>query len=153
MLALQDLEDFASQHIADRPNLENFFMVAQEDEYVNYMQDVVNPNDMMTLVVVLPTFDSRISDEDDRKMGNNLYFMIVKKTDNKAGYDEKIEIFKKTQTEMNELLKKITELAYSDQNNCLFREIELPTLRIDPVTNYHGTNGWEMEFVTETKIV
>lgn len=152
MLLLGDLEKFAKDHVAERPLLEGLFIISEESEYAKFIKDVGNHGDLMSLVVVLPTYDSRLEDEDSRDMGNNLYFMIVKNTDKTAGHEAKFEIFKKTQLEIKALLVKIIELHKNFGENCLFRNIDLQTFRVDPVANYHGTNGWELEFSTETKL-
>lgn len=154
MLTISDLKSFAESYVQERANLENHFIIANDSEYSSYMRDVINDGNLMSLVILLPTFDSRIIDEDNRKIGNNLYFMIVKKTDSKAGYDEKIKIFERTQLEMMALNIRILNL-HRNWETCeyqFFKEIELQSLRIDPVNNYHSTNGWEMEFSTLTQL-
>lgn len=152
MLMLEELEQFANAHVSERPLLEKLFVISEESEYAKFLKDIGNHGDLMSLVLVLPTYDSRMDDEDTRDMGNNLYFMVVKKTDNSAGHDSKVEIFKKTQLELKALLEKIVDLHKNFGNNCLFRNIDLQTFRVDSVANYHGTNGWELEFSTETSL-
>lgn len=152
MLLLEDLEAFAESHVAERPLLEKLFIVSEESEYAKFVKDVGNHGDLMSLVLVLPTYDSRMEDEDSREVGNNLYFMIVKNTDNSAGHDFKVQVFKKTQSEMKVLWEKIVALHRNFGQDCLFKQIDLRTFRMDPVSNYHGTNGWELEFSTETRL-
>ena len=165
MLLLKDLREFAEQHVKQRPNLEIVLVLGEETEYSKNVRDVGNHDELMTLVLVMPTYDSRISDEDNAEFGNNLYFMVVKNTDARD-QSHKIEIFQKTQIEILALLRiminlhkmnsmdidsKPELLPYKD-HVCLFNDIDLNSFRVDSVNNYHGTNGWEVEFTTETSL-
>lgn len=152
MLSVSELQTFSEAHVAARPNLENYFMVASDDELAGLYRDITNEGEACTLVVVMPTFDGNIPDEDNRRLRNNLYFMVVKKTDKKAGHDARVEIFKKTQEEIKQLLIKVLDLHFNFGTNCLFRDIDLSSIRIDPVQDYVGSNGFQIEFSTLTKI-
>ncbi|UOY07709.1 hypothetical protein L0P88_03960 [Muricauda sp. SCSIO 64092] len=152
MLLLEDLITFADAHVSERQDLEKLFVLGEETEYAKEVKDVGNHGNLMSLVLVLPTYDSRMEDEDSREIGNNLYFMVVKNTDVRGKQEMKIEIFKKTQVEIRALAQKIVALHRNSGVNCLFKHIDLNSIRLDPVVNYHGTNGWELEFTTETQL-
>lgn len=151
MLAVNELKAFADTHISERLNLENNFMVASDDELSKLYKDTVNEGNNCTLVVLVPNFDSNISDEDNRKLRNNLIFMVVKKTDQSAGVVHRIERFQICQEEIKALLIKIVDLHHNFGENCLFKKIDLNSIRIDPVQDYLGANGFSLEFSTFTE--
>lgn len=152
MIRIKELNDFAKIFVAERPNLENYFVVASDDELVKLYKDTVNDRDDCSLVVVVPNYDSEVVDEDNRRMRNNLYFMVVKKTDAKAGHEEKIDIFGITQEEIRALLIKVIDLHHNFQGSCLFRDIDLNSFQIDPVQDYIGANGYQIEFTTKSAL-
>ena len=45
MISIAELKQFTEQHVADRPNIENYFMVASDDELAKLYKDVVNDRD------------------------------------------------------------------------------------------------------------
>ncbi|MEX0275704.1 MAG: hypothetical protein AB3N16_15135 [Flavobacteriaceae bacterium] len=147
---LHELEEFTQQHQNSRIDLENNFIVASDDELAKEYKDVVNDGDSCTLVSVIPTHDADIGDEDNRRLQNNLYFMVIKKTDGKAGPEKRLEIFKKCQIEIKALLVKIVGLHENFSEDCVFRNIDLNSFRIDPVQDYLGANGFQIEFSTRT---
>ena len=152
MISIQELQDFTIAHVAERAKLENYFMVASDDELARLYKDTPNPGDQCTLVVIIPSHDSDFMDEDNLKMNNNLSFMIIKKTDTKAGNDEKIRMFGITQVEIKALLLKILSLYQKLGDNCVFRDMELDSIQIDPVQDYIGANGYGMDFVNRTEL-
>ena len=152
MISIAELKQFTEQHVADRPNIENYFMVASDDELAKLYKDVVNDRDECTMVVLVPSHDSNIPDEDDIKTDNNLTFMIIKKTDGKAGHDEKIRVFGITQEEIKQLLLKIIGLYQNFGTDCAVRNMDLNSIKIDPVQDYVGSNGYGIDFTTTTNL-
>ncbi|UOB16575.1 hypothetical protein [Abyssalbus ytuae] len=150
LLVKTDLQSFANLHVSERTNLENNFMVASDDELTKLYKDTVNDGNNCTLVTVIPTADANILDEDNRRFRNNLIFMIIKKTDAKAGSDHRIDVFQLCQEEILALTNKIIDLHHNFNQNCLFRDIDLNSIRIDPVQDYLGANGFALEFSVYT---
>ncbi|QQV89950.1 hypothetical protein M1M27_gp06 [Cellulophaga phage Ingeline_1] len=151
MLSLIDLKIFVENHIAEREYLENFFIVASDDELVRAYKDTVNANLLCSFIVIIPSHDVNLQDEDNRKMLNNLYFMVIKKTDSKASENDRFNIFAHTQQEIKALLIKMVDLHHQYTDNCLFKELDLNGIRINPVQDYAGANGFEIEFSTNTE--
>lgn len=150
MLLINDLREFADAFTAERPNIENNIVTAEHDEANKLYKDVVNSGTTCTLFVLLPSHDDTSEDEDNAKMQNNLTFIIMKKTDAKAGNPEKLDNFGLCQIEILQLVKKIKGLVANFGENCLFKDIKLNTIQIDPLSNYLGANGYTLSFSNET---
>ena len=151
MITVQQLQDFAEAHVAERPNIENYFLVASDDKLAKLYKDTVNTGDSCSLVVLLPSHDPEIPDENNRRLSNRLFFMAIKKTDRKAGQKELLNAFKITQEEIKQLLIKLLELRDDPEGNCMFRRLDLDSIQIDPVADYVGSNGYEIGLDTLTE--
>ena len=151
MLLLSDLISFSDSYVASRPNLENRIVVASDDEVSKLYKDIANAGDTCTLIVVIPSHDSEVLDEDIKRLKNNLTFLVVKKTDSRAGNDEKIANFIIAQTEILELLKTLVGLAQNFGENCTFRDLDTTNMPITPVQDYFGANGYMLDAATRTK--
>ena len=151
MLLLPNLIAFAETHVAERPNLEpNAIVTAEHDEAGKLYKDVVNAGSLCTLFVLIPSHDGNAEDEDNTQLKNNLSFIIMKKTDAKAGQQEKLNNFALCQLEILALAQKIKGLVANFGVNCIFKDIDLNTIQINPLPNYLGANGYSMDFSTET---
>ncbi|WP_422105591.1 hypothetical protein [Winogradskyella sp.] len=150
MLALNDLVAFAEAHVISRVNLEKQITVAEDDEVSKLIMDLSNANNLCTLIVVVPSHDANLPDEDTRQMSNNLMFFVVKKYDSKAGNQKKLDNFNTCQLEVNALLNKILDLKGNGENNCLFSDVDLGSMPITPVSNYFNQNGYLLQLSTRT---
>ena len=151
MLLLPDLISFSNAFVSLRTNIENNITVASEDEAVAQYKEVINAGNNCTMLTLIPTHDANAEDEDNAEMRNNLTFYILKKTDSKSGYQQKLDNFALTQIEILELSKYIKSLVQNFGVNCLFKDIDLSTIQITPINNYLGANGYVIDFTTETK--
>lgn len=151
MLQLDDLDAFAAEFTGERPNLENYFMVASEDKLAKLYGDTVNKGDLCTMVVVIPSHDANIPDEDNRRFRDNLFFVFLKKTDQTAGNKEELRVFGLCQAEALAMVRKIIDLHQNFGENCIFRDIDLNSVRVDPLQDYLSANGYQLEFATKTK--
>lgn len=152
MLLLNDLITFSEAFKTERPNLEASLVVAADDEVAKLIKDLSNADNSCTLITLIPSHDSQIKDEDNRKMQNNLTFMIVKKTDSKGGNSNRNTNFATTQIEILALLNKILSLNQSFNTNCLFNDIDLTNTPITPINDYFGQNGYMLDITTNTKL-
>lgn len=150
MLTIDQLEKFAANCVTELENLQDYTLVASDDEISKEIKQMVHPKDNCTLVAVLPDHDVSIPNEDNRKMRNNLILMVIKKTDNKAGKDTRIHNFKIAQSIILKITKKIVQLHHNSGLDCIFKEIDLNSITINPIQNYHQTNGYSIEFTTKT---
>lgn len=152
MLRINELKAFAKQCVDDINNLLDYHLVGSEDELSKRIRDIAHLDDTCSLVVILPTYNGSFGDEDNRKMRNNLLFMVIKKTDSGGGTAERIQVFTITQEIIIQLIKKIAALHYNNSLNCVFKDIDLNSIQVDPVQDYFETNGYGLEFSTKTPI-
>lgn len=150
MLAVTDLIAFANAHVTERPNLETQITVAEDDEVAKLVKDLPNANNLCTLIVVVPSHDAVLPDEDTRQTNNNLLFFVVKKYDSKAGNQDKLNNFSLCQVEIQALLNKILDLKGTFEANCIFSNINLESATITPVSNYYNQNGYLLQLSTKT---
>lgn len=151
MLLLSDLRNFANAFTAERQNIENNIVTAEHDEASKLYKDVVNAGDLCTLFVLIPSHDDNSETEDAGRMKNNLTFIIMKKADTTAGNEKKLEHMALCQLEILALAQKIKTLKANFGTDCLFNDIDLSTLQIDPLSSYLGANGYTLSFATQTK--
>lgn len=152
MLLIPDLKTFAAEFMAERPNIENYELVSSDDEFGQLYKDVINTGNNCTMVVLIPTHSPNIKSEDNAKMKNNLTFMIVKKTDSKAGNAAQNDVFALCQLEVLALVKKIIALHHNFGINCIFRDIDLNSPNIVPVRDYFKANGYMLDISTNTNL-
>lgn len=150
MLLLHDLNAFAEAHVLERQNLEGKIVTAEHDEASKLYKDVVNDQDNCTLFVLIPSHDDGSQDEDNAKMQNNLTFIVMKKADTKASNQTKIQQMAICQLEILALAKKIKSLVANFGDNCIFRDIQLNSIQITPLSNYLGANGYTLSFSNTT---
>lgn len=151
MLLLEDLDSFAAEFTGERPNMENYFMVASEDKLAKQYGDVVNNADLCSFVVVIPSHDANILDEDNRRFRDNLFFVVLKKTDQTQGNKEELRVFDICQKEILALVKKMVDLHQNFGENCIFRDIDLNSIRVDALQDYLGANGYQLELTIKTR--
>lgn len=151
MLLLEDLDAFAAEFTGERPNMENYFMVASEDKLAKQYGDVVNNADLCSFVVVIPSHDANILDEDNRRFRDNLFFVVLKKTDQTQGNKEELRIFDICQKEILALVQKMVDLHHNFGENCIFRDIDLNSIRVDALQDYLGANGYQLELTIKTR--
>lgn len=148
MLLLEDLEAFAADFMAERPNIENHFVVASEDKLARKYRNIRNAGDNCTMAVVIPSHDGDIPDEDNRRFRDNLFFVFLKKTNQKNGND--ISSFKVCQKECLAMVKKVLDLHENFGDNCIFRFVDLSSFKVDPLEDYLGGDGYQIEYSMRT---
>jgi len=152
MLLLSHLENFVTQCQQDSLNLENSFLVATDDQFGKLYHEVVNANDNCTLLCTVPSHDADVDDEDTTEFKNNILFMVLKKRDDGEGMPEKIRKFGICQTEVFAIAQKLKEMYSSfNKNDCVFRNIDLNSIKITPIDHYFNALGYMLTFTNNTK--
>lgn len=150
MILLTDLIAFTEEWQAERGNVESYYIVASDDKLAKRFTDAVHANNDYSLVVLIPIHLADIPDEDNRRMDNLLTFMFIKKTDSKAGPKEERQIFINMQLEAKAFIIKVLDLYRNFGDNCIFSDMDLNSIRVDPVQDYLGSNGYAVDFTNKT---
>ncbi len=150
MILLSELEGFAQECVDTIGRLVDFKLVSTDDEANKFMKDVHGRNDQCVLIVVVPSHDPDIENEDNIKFDNNMIFMVQHKTDSKGGADARNHSFRITQPVVKTVFDKVLSLYLNMGDNCVFRGLKLQSFQIDPHPDYFQSNGYILQFVNQT---
>lgn len=153
MLLLSELRSFNETWAATRPNIENEFTVASDDEAGKLYKDTANASDACTLICVVPSHDPVASSVDEAKFNNLLTYMFVKKTDSRASNNDKLDVYEKCQLEVLAFVSHIKALIEDFNADCLFKDIDLNSIKITPINNYFNGVGYMMDLTTKTQFI
>lgn len=120
-------------------------ILTDDSELSAIIRDIVTEDTNVTLLGILPSIFANAPDEDNLSFSNKMIFFCIKKTDRKAGEDAYIQIFEDCQIAMNNLIDKFLNDQVFGAGRCDIGEFDFNSIKIDPVRNLFGSNGWVME--------
>lgn len=125
-------------------------ILTDDSELSTIIKQIVTEDTNVTLLGILPSINGYAPDEDNLSFNNKMIFFCIKKTDRKAGTDAYIQIFEDCQTALNNLIVKFVNDQVNGDGRCDVGEFNFNAIKIDPVRNLFGSNGWVLEIDLNT---
>lgn len=153
MIAISRLYEFLIEKKAEITELNTVKLVVDESEIINDLS-AHKESDNMILVGVIPAFDnSPTKNEDAIAQNNYLMFMILEKT-NYAKFksmDDRVSLWNRTQQVMGKFYESLIEAKTTGANGLCpeFHELDISSIRIDPVWMLAQCNGWMLTVTIE----
>lgn len=150
MLNATELNNFLTAAKDDLPEIFNAFTVVSDDDMAHFVRDSLKVNDPgVSIIGVLPSFNVQALDEDNMTDLNNLMIFLVKRSDRRAGQADFLSIFDNAGAAVKAFLDWIFEKREQFPCKQFFKDIDLNTIAVDPVRDYHSLNGYIINFEIE----
>lgn len=144
MLKANNLKTLCDEIQAQIPTIGKNLVLVSDDDVANHTRELNVSDDNLILIGVLPGFTLKGIDEDSMRYNNRVLFFIVKKQDIKAGEAAFLELFDDT----GEVVKKFVEYAMAQYRRfpkCLWQHLDLKTLTVEPIRDYHNLSGYMID--------
>jgi len=123
------------------------WMVVNETHVGNILSEVSQEENAF-LIGVLPTYDTDGESSDNYRTVAYGQFLIVEKTDySNLDQEQFLDVFQRT-FKITEQIRDLI-IRYSAEKQCAFpflMEIDINSLKMDPVYKLYQCNGWSLEF-------
>lgn len=152
MLNVLELNNYLEECNTEIAAFGNFKLLADDDEFSKFSAQLSKVKDKVVLIGVLPNINGGGPDEDTAKANNRLMFFCVQKADTRQAYSEYIQDYQTTQTAIHELFKKFLRDHLNFDKRCMANNFSFNSWTIEPIRNYHQTNGWVLEIDVNTNM-
>lgn len=152
MLTITELEQFANEFKAAIPEITQVQLVGDESHLSKFTGSLKHSDNEVVLLPVIPSHDINAKDEDNVIGIDNLWFLILKKYDSKAGYEHTIDVIKQTQLVTSKIIERLKGLANGSLGTCIDFKLDLNSLRVDPELSISQTHGYSIYFTREKNI-
>ena len=152
MLNVTNLDAYIQECVTEIPNFGKAFMLMDDDEFKEKSRDISKQDDFVVLIAVPLNISGSGTDDDNISANNKLLFYCVEKNDRRKGYAEYVLGYQTCADALKELFNKFKADKQDFNKLCVATNFNLPRFKIDPVRNYHQTNGWVLEIDLITKL-
>ena len=146
MLNASKIKEFQEQAQAAIPTIQQNFTVVSDDDMALFTREVKSSDNQVVLVGVLPSYGLKFNDKDNYQHSNKMMFFVVKKFDIKKSNEEFLAVYDQTAAVVLKLEKWLFQESEKFPCNPLFKEIDFRSFSPDPVRDYHGFNGYMINF-------
>ncbi|MBE7649161.1 hypothetical protein [Tenacibaculum finnmarkense] len=150
MLKIDELQDFGEAFKQENEAIKKVLFLVDEDDYSKFVKSELNEDDQANLIIVLPSANIDFKDKDNFQFVNYLHFFIVKKISDRGGYQKYFDSFVFTQPLILQLFDFIKNKT-GDFQECTFKDFDLGSTSIDPVTEFARTYGFSLSIPLKTK--
>ena len=150
MLNVTQLDNYIQECAAEIPNFGEAIMLMDDDEFKEFSKDISKQDDFVVLIAVHLNTVGSGSDDDNIAAKNSLLFYCVEKNNRRNGYAEYVQGYQTCGDALKLLFAKFKKDKQDFSKVCLPNNFDLPRFKIDPVRNYHQTNGWVLEITLIT---
>lgn len=150
MILIDKVEEYAQKLVDEIPELKTMFLVVDDSNLASLLKDCTDSNNII-LVAFIPDNETVATNVDNSQDLDSLIFLVLEKTDSKAGHSEMLESFKRTQLAAKKIKLQMIEDKenFTDCGNTL-RDLEIASIKIEPVWRLTGTNGFEISYQLKT---
>ncbi|WP_109852818.1 hypothetical protein [Aquimarina sp. AU58] len=149
MLSVRSLQKFLDETKEEIPEITNVKMLSSEPRFARIVTEIKKED--IYLIGLLPSAKNKLNNEDNRTKKNSLAFLIITRFNEREGDDHYMSTFDITQPIILKLEERLRRIKGDVNSKCQFSDVDLSTISIMPVENYHQTNGWDLSVIVETK--
>ena len=153
MITIEKVELYGNKLKDLIADIKHFIMVLDDSQIVNEMKDVGEDQNLI-LVGFIPSHKSDGTDVDNVQNRDYMLWMILNKVDRRSGQAEFLASFKRCQSAALLIQKQmLADKPFFDANECtMMRQLDVPTISIDPVWALAGCDGYEINYQLKTPI-
>ncbi|NQY30914.1 MAG: hypothetical protein HRT69_15780 [Flavobacteriaceae bacterium] len=152
MLLIPELQLFANEFQTAIPEIKRVQLVGDDSHLSKFTGEMKHSDNEVVLLPVIPSHNLSAKDEDNAKMGDNLWFLILKKYDSKGGYQHEIDTLAVTQVVAKKFVDRLKGLSDGSIKTCIDFEIDLNSVRVDPELNQSQTHGYSISFTRKQNL-
>lgn len=142
MLNVTELNNYIQECVTEISNFGKGIMLIDDDEFKLFSSEISKHDDYVVLIGVPLKINGSGDTEDNVKANNQLLFYCVEKNDRRKGYDEYVEGFQTCGDALQALFNKFKSDKSDFNKLCQANNFQLNKFTIEPIRNYHQTNGW-----------
>lgn len=152
MLNVTDLNNYLEECKNEIEFFNKIQLLVDDDEFGKFSRDISKDVDKVVLIGVIPSISGAGADEDNVKANNRLMFYAVQKEDSRQLHANYITGFQICQDAVRALFAKFLADHLNFDKRCMANNFDFNKFNIDPVRNYHQTNGWVLEINLTTEM-
>ena len=152
MLNVTNLDTYIQECVTQIPSFGKAIMLMDDDEFKLFSGEISKQDDFVLLIAVHLNTAGSGPDDDNISANNKLLFYCVEKNDRRKGYDEYVLGYQTCADALKALFEKFKTDKQDFDKICTANNFDLPRFKIDPVRNYHQTNGYVLEIPLITKM-
>lgn len=152
MLRNADLREFLAVAKREIPQIAETRLLANDTRYANISRDIEDEPGCVMLFAIIPSARSLNASEDNLRFSTALSFLVVKKFITGEGEEDYNAVFDLTQHCALELVRVLQRYKQQDLQPCLLEDMDMRSLTIVPVENYHQTNGYDVSIRSKTDL-
>jgi len=152
MLNVIQLDAYIQECVNTLPNFGKGFMLMDDDEFRLKAEDISKHDDHVVLLAVPLSVSGSGTDEDSIEANNKLLFYCIEKNDRRKGYQDYVLGYQTCSDALKALFNKFKLDKANFDKRCSATNFQLNRFTIEPVRNYHQTNGWLLEIPLTTKM-
>jgi len=152
MLTITDLELFAEEFKTAIPEITKVQLVGDDSHLSKFTKELKHSDNEVALLPIIPSHDLSAKDEDNVKVSDHLYFLVLQKYDSSAGYESEIDVLKTTQAVAKKFIERLVGLSNGSLNTCIDFDVDINSMRLDPVLNQSQTHGYSISFTRKQNL-
>lgn len=126
------------------PEIDNIFAVVSDDDVANYAREIGEAE--INLIGVLPSFTMNGRDEDALRHNNRMLLFVVIKQALREGESGFLSLFDTSGAVTIKILSQLKVFKTQFPQDCLYKDINLTGIVVDPVREYHNMSGYMIDF-------
>lgn len=153
MILISKVQEYGENLLTKIDDLKKFIMVLDDSQLVSEMSDISEDQNLI-LVGFIPSHKSEGGNVDDVQNRDFMLWMVLNKVDRQQGQEAFIASFKKCQLAAKEVEKQmLADKPNLGNSPCtLMRQLQIPSISIDPVWALAGCDGYEINYQLLTPI-
>lgn len=147
-----ELQEYLEHCVAKIADIKTQFAVIDDGQIPKLISDLAE-RDNLLLFGILPSYGTDAKDEDAARSRDYFSFLILKKGDREIKHSEFIGNMQRCMIAANDFRKLLFEDIAAYKNGCSFLTSLRPeTIKIDPLWNFCGMDGYEIYLETISQI-
>lgn len=152
MLKVTELNTYLEECKVEIPEFTTVRLLVDDADFGKFSKAISKNDDGILLIAIIPTVNGSGNDEDNMKAINKLMFFAVRKEDVRGSYADELAGLQTCQDAILALFKKFIADHNNFDKRCMANNFNFNNWNIDPVNNYHQTNGWVLEIDLKTSM-
>jgi hypothetical protein len=154
MILIEQVEQYGYKLVQDIPELKKFLLVLDDSQLTKFMSKI-SIDDNLILVGFIPSHETTGTNVDNVQNRDNMLWMVLNKVNRGDGMEAFVDSFKKCQLAAKEVEKQMLEdkPRFGNGQCTLMKQLEVASIKIDPVWALAGCDGYEINYSLLTPII
>lgn len=152
MILIDSINQYGNNLLTKIPDLKKFFIVVDDSQVVKFLSDVTEDDNLM-LFGYVPSHQSEGTNIDNVQNRDSMLWVVLNKIDRNEGQQALIDSFSRCQLAALEIEKIMLQDKPNFGGPCsLMRQLQITSIKIDPVYALAGCDGYEINYELLTPI-